>query len=193
MFHRVAVRQFRSLGRIQPISTRYSCYPSSIHQQFTRPVPYLRSFMNNVSSDDSTTTTLTSNNVTPEEILDQCSQLYSSLTVLSDKLGGVAIPNSSPHTSMPFCLLVGNHSSGKSSFINYVLQRNIQKAGVAPTDDSFTVIAPGPNDTDADGPTLVSSTKQFFISRCSIYGDTQLTFSSSFFFSCRWETRFRFC
>jgi GTPase SAR1 family protein len=48
---------------------------------------------------------------------------------------------------MPFCLLVGNHSSGKSSFINYILQRNIQKAGVAPTDDSFTVIAPGPVDT----------------------------------------------
>ena len=49
--------------------------------------------------------------------------------------------------SLPFCLLVGNHSSGKSSFINYLLQRNIQKAGVAPTDDTFTVIAPGPVDT----------------------------------------------
>ena len=34
--------------------------------------------------------------------------------------------------SLPFCLLVGNHSSGKSSFINYILQRDIQKAGVAP-------------------------------------------------------------
>eukprot|EP00751_Fragilariopsis_kerguelensis_P009375 CAMPEP_0170796854 /NCGR_PEP_ID=MMETSP0733-20121128/25170_1 /TAXON_ID=186038 /ORGANISM="Fragilariopsis kerguelensis, Strain L26-C5" /LENGTH=424 /DNA_ID=CAMNT_0011147419 /DNA_START=419 /DNA_END=1693 /DNA_ORIENTATION=- len=62
---------------------------------------------------------------------------------------------SSPHTSLPFCLLVGNHSSGKSSFINYILQRDIQKAGVAPTDDSFTVIAPGSMDLDADGPTLV--------------------------------------
>jgi hypothetical protein len=55
----------------------------------------------------------------------------------------------------PFCLLVGNHSSGKSSYINYVLQRKIQKAGVAPTDDTFTVIAPGVTDSDADGPTLV--------------------------------------
>ena len=40
-------------------------------------------------------------------------------------------------TSLPFVLLVGNHSSGKSSFINHVLGRTVQTAGVAPTDDSF--------------------------------------------------------
>lgn len=33
--------------------------------------------------------------------------------------------------------------------------RTIQTAGVAPTDDCFTVIAPGPEDTDQDGPALV--------------------------------------
>lgn len=38
-------------------------------------------------------------------------------------------------TKMPFVFVLGNHSSGKSSFINYVLGRNIQTAGVAPTDD----------------------------------------------------------
>jgi GTP-binding protein EngB required for normal cell division len=90
-----------------------------------------------------------------DEILNECSRLYDSLSSLNEKLGGMAIPKSSPHTSLPFCLLVGNHSSGKSSFINYILKRDIQKAGVAPTDDTFTVIAPGPVDTDADGPTLV--------------------------------------
>lgn len=93
--------------------------------------------------------------ISPDKILNQCSQLYDSLSNLNEKLGGVAIPMSSPHTSLPFCLLVGNHSSGKSSFINYILERDIQKAGVAPTDDSFTVIAPGSMDLDADGPTLV--------------------------------------
>ena len=87
--------------------------------------------------------------------MDECSDLYNSLLPINDRLGAVAIPKSSPHTAMPYVLLVGNHSSGKSSFINYVLQRNIQKAGVAPTDDTFTVIAPGPTDTDADGPTLI--------------------------------------
>jgi len=91
----------------------------------------------------------------PEQILNECSRLYDSLSGLNEKLGGTAIPKSSPHTSLPFCLLVGNHSSGKSSFINYIMKRDIQKAGVAPTDDTFTVITPGPVDTDADGPTLV--------------------------------------
>jgi len=56
---------------------------------------------------------------------------------------------------LPFVLFVGNHSSGKSSFINYILQRNVQTAGVAPTDDCFTVIAPGPTDQDRDGPALI--------------------------------------
>lgn len=106
---------------------------------------------------------------TPEDVLRECWEKYDSLTKLNDKLGGTAIPPPSDRgTSLPFCLLVGNHSSGKSSFINYILQRNIQKAGVAPTDDTFTVIAPGPQDKDSDGPTLVgdpdygfSSLRQF--------------------------------
>jgi len=36
-----------------------------------------------------------------------------------------------------------------------VLGRDVQTAGVAPTDDCFTVIAPGPVDTDQDGPALI--------------------------------------
>jgi uncharacterized membrane protein YgcG len=56
---------------------------------------------------------------------------------------------------LPFVFLLGNHSSGKSSFINYVCKRPIQTAGVAPTDDSFTIIAPGPSDIDQDGPSIV--------------------------------------
>ena len=114
------------------------------------------SFFLNSTTEDSSLKEETYKN--PEEILDQCSQLYDSLTALNEKLGGTAIPPPSDRgTSLPFCLLVGNHSSGKSSFINYILQRNIQKAGVAPTDDSFTVIAPGPEDKDSDGPTLVGN------------------------------------
>ena len=56
---------------------------------------------------------------------------------------------------LPFVLLLGNHSSGKSSFLNHVLERRIQTAGVAPTDDSFTIVSPGPADIDQDGPALV--------------------------------------
>lgn len=58
-------------------------------------------------------------------------------------------------TSLPFVFLLGNHSSGKSSFINHVLKRQVQDTGVAPTDDGFTIISPGDQDLDQDGPALV--------------------------------------
>jgi len=74
---------------------------------------------------------------------------------LNTHLHGPLAKNSDRGTSLPFVFLVGNHSSGKSSFINYVLGRPVQTAGVAPTDDCFTVIAPGPRDVDQDGPALV--------------------------------------
>ena len=63
-----------------------------------------------------------------------------------------------PFTSgvpLPIVLLLGNHSSGKSSFINYVLGRDVQTTGVAPTDDGFTVIAPGTEDVDRDGASFI--------------------------------------
>jgi len=58
-------------------------------------------------------------------------------------------------TSRPMVLLLGNHSSGKSSFINHLVGSEVQKSGVAPTDDSFTLITSGLEDTDQDGPALV--------------------------------------
>lgn len=56
---------------------------------------------------------------------------------------------------LPVVLLLGNHSSGKSSFINYVLGREVQTTGVAPTDDGFTVIKPGKEDADRDGASFI--------------------------------------
>ena len=90
-----------------------------------------------------------------QSILNQCSELHSSIMPLNTSLQGPLAKNSDKGTSLPFVFLVGNHSSGKSSFINYVLGRPVQTAGVAPTDDCFTVIAPGPQDVDQDGPALV--------------------------------------
>src|SRR5262245_53340759 len=40
----------------------------------------------------------------------------------------------------PLVLLIGNYSSGKSTFINEFLGIRLQKVGQAPVDDSFTVI-----------------------------------------------------
>lgn len=74
---------------------------------------------------------------------------------LNSRIRGPLEKNSENTTDLPFVFLVGNHSSGKSSFINHVLGRNVQTAGVAPTDDCFTVVAPGPSDIDQDGPALI--------------------------------------
>ncbi|CAM9718715.1 unnamed protein product, partial [Phaeothamnion confervicola] len=93
------------------------------------------------------------------EILGRCEELHAKFVQpCNDRLYGPLEKSTSggyKTTKLPFVFLLGNHSSGKSSFINYVLGRSIQTAGVAPTDDSFTIIAPGPADMDQDGPALV--------------------------------------
>lgn len=122
------------------------------------------------------------NPYTPEQkrVMDECQKLHSSLMPMNQKVSILQTPilrethplishhlfSLNPQfsgplpsladrgTALPFVLLVGNHSSGKSSFINYVLERPVQTAGVAPTDDAFSIIAPGPVDRDQDGPAL---------------------------------------
>lgn len=56
----------------------------------------------------------------------------------------------------PMVLLVGNHSAGKSTFINSLLGVQTQETGVAPTDDGFTVLQRCEGvDQIEDGPTLL--------------------------------------
>jgi len=81
---------------------------------------------------------------------------------LNDKFKGPLEKSSQKNTVLPFVFLLGNHSSGKSSFINYVCQRKVQTAGVAPTDDSFTIIVPGPADVDRDGPSFIGDPEMGF-------------------------------
>ena len=90
-----------------------------------------------------------------QEILARCEALHQKLQPLNERLRGPLERNSEDTMMLPFVLLLGNHSSGKSSFLNHVLERRIQTAGVAPTDDSFTIVSPGPADIDQDGPALV--------------------------------------
>jgi hypothetical protein len=89
------------------------------------------------------------------EVLDKCEALHSSIMPLNERIRGPLAKNSNQGTALPMVFLVGNHSSGKSSFVNYILGRPVQVAGVAPTDDTFTVIIPGPKDNDQDGPALI--------------------------------------
>ena len=56
----------------------------------------------------------------------------------------------------PRVLFLGNHSSGKSSFINYIAGADIQETGMAPTDDGFTLVTYGEDEETLDGQTLVS-------------------------------------
>ena len=59
-------------------------------------------------------------------------------------------------TGQPTVLILGNHSSGKSSFINYLLKSDIQKTGLAPVDDGFTLITYSDVEDEFDGQTVVS-------------------------------------
>lgn len=82
------------------------------------------------------------------DVLQECSNLRDSLQVLNDESNGPLLKSDRKNTQYPFVLLLGNHSSGKSSFVNYVLQRNVQTTGVAPTDDCFTIIGAGEEDAN---------------------------------------------
>ena len=54
--------------------------------------------------------------------------------------------------SLPCVLFLGNHSSGKSSFINYLIgDFAVQDVGIAPTDDAFTFLVHGEDERDAVG------------------------------------------
>lgn len=94
----------------------------------------------------------------PQGFYENISKIHKDdLEPLNEKVLGPISRFTNETTKYPFVFLLGNHSSGKSTFINYVLGRDIQHCGVAPTDDSFTLIAPGDDDLDQDGASLVGS------------------------------------
>jgi GTPase SAR1 family protein len=57
---------------------------------------------------------------------------------------------------LPTVLFLGNHSSGKSSFINHLIGAELQKTGLAPTDDGFTILTFGNKPDECDGQTVVT-------------------------------------
>ena len=58
---------------------------------------------------------------------------------------------------LPCVLFLGNHSSGKSSLINWVMGGEpVQDTGVAPTDDGFTVLLYGEREEDVFGPAALT-------------------------------------
>eukprot|EP00596_Hydrurales_sp_CCMP1899_P003681 CAMPEP_0119045776 /NCGR_PEP_ID=MMETSP1177-20130426/42569_1 /TAXON_ID=2985 /ORGANISM="Ochromonas sp, Strain CCMP1899" /LENGTH=775 /DNA_ID=CAMNT_0007018129 /DNA_START=150 /DNA_END=2477 /DNA_ORIENTATION=- len=92
---------------------------------------------------------------TNKSVIVECERLRKNIQSVSDKNYGPLEKSDIKSTLFPFVLLLGNHSSGKSSFVNYIMDRKIQTAGVAPTDDNFTIISPGDVDIDRDGASCV--------------------------------------
>jgi GTPase SAR1 family protein len=77
------------------------------------------------------------------------------LKPIADRFGFPLSKRASAVASTPTVLCLGNHSSGKSSFINHLLGAAIQSTGVAPTDDGFTVLQYGVTEQLIDGRTAV--------------------------------------
>ena len=99
---------------------------------------------------------MSSNSTSGQLLVDECRRLRRSVENIAKKYNGYALDEDN-NTQHPIVLLLGNHSSGKSSFINYLVKRKIQSTGVAPTDDNFTIIGSSDSgeDVDRNGPALV--------------------------------------
>src|SRR5689334_13932978 len=80
-----------------------------------------------------------------------------SVDPLADKFAFGKRPDEGEITGPPTVLILGNHSSGKSTFINHLLGGPIQKTGLAPTDDAFTVLSFGGAEEERDGNAVVST------------------------------------
>lgn len=76
---------------------------------------------------------------------------------LSAKFAFEKRPDAGEISGAPTVLLLGNHSSGKSTFINHLLGGAVQKTGLAPTDDAFTVLTFGGAEEERDGQAVVST------------------------------------
>lgn len=73
---------------------------------------------------------------------------------------------------LPIALFIGNHSSGKSTLINWIVGGEpLQDTGVAPTDDGFTVLMHGETEEDVVGPAALARLPPEFMA-LDAFGDT---------------------
>lgn len=77
------------------------------------------------------------------------------LKPIADRFGFPLSRRGGQSSTVPTVLCLGNHSSGKSSFINHWIGASIQTTGVAPTDDGFTILMYGSAQLELDGRTAV--------------------------------------
>ncbi|MBU0728512.1 MAG: dynamin family protein [Proteobacteria bacterium] len=77
----------------------------------------------------------------------------------------------------PLVLVIGNFSSGKSTFINELLGMDVQRTGQSPTDDSFTILAhpdDSPTNEDMPGRSVVADNRLPFMP-IRVFGESLLS------------------
>lgn len=104
-----------------------------------------------------------------KELLDEISQsvtrlYHEALDPVERKFAFEQRPSDGEVAGGPLVLIVGNHSSGKSTFLNHLLGESIQRTGMAPTDDSFTILRHGEKKEDRDGNAIVTNPELSFSS-----------------------------
>ena len=78
-----------------------------------------------------------------EKILRECHEIYTEsengLVEISKRMGKTLLAPRKKITVM----LIGNHSAGKSTFINWYIEEHIQRCGVAIETQGFTIVSSG--------------------------------------------------
>lgn len=97
-----------------------------------------------------------------EEINREVNELYNVIDPVAQKFLFEIPVRASERQVTPFVLVLGNHSAGKSTFVNYLLGKDIQQTGVAPTDDGFTVLMKGSHEDQRDGQALIGTPEYGF-------------------------------
>lgn len=98
-----------------------------------------------------------------DEIASKLRQLYKDvIDPVADNLAFEHRASDGEIAAGPTVLVVGNHSSGKSTFINHLIGEPIQKTGMAPTDDCFTILSYDERREERDGHSIVGNPELAF-------------------------------
>eukprot|EP01138_Halocafeteria_seosinensis_P014102 gb/GECG01014400.1/.p1 GENE.gb/GECG01014400.1/~~gb/GECG01014400.1/.p1 ORF type:complete len:492 (+),score=78.15 gb/GECG01014400.1/:1-1476(+) len=106
-------------------------------------------------------------NALVERILDQVYYCYSNPEKASKALGEVSLETMGKAVGLDFIhprkritvLIVGNHSAGKSSFINWYIQKQLQRTGMAVETKGFGIVTFGKRDQILKGQSALQQHK----------------------------------
>ena len=109
-------------------------------------------------------------------VRDKVNSAYREIDPVADAFRFRSRPSRGEILAQPLVFMLGNHSSGKSSMINFLLSADgeaveLQKTGTAPLDDCFTIISYAEAPTEKDGPAIVANKSLPYASLSNIAGD----------------------